>query len=160
MAKVLLGISPGTRVVGLAVIFKGELVEWKVKTFKETWSRDKRRMILATINSICEYHDIQVISLKKIDPLKSSIQLNRLIVSIRKQAKRNGIKIYEYSLTDLEFDLLTGRKQNKKTLSQQVVDKHPELRKEYLQERNNRKEYYTKMFEAIAIAEQYNKLYS
>jgi hypothetical protein len=155
MAKALLGISPGTRVVGLAVIDRGVLVEWKVKTFKEMWSSSKRKMILATIQRICEYHGIAVVVIKKIDPLRSSPQLDRLIDSIANQAKRNGIKIRQYSLSDLDYDIHAGKKQNKGELSEKVADKHPEVRKEYIQERNNRKEYYTKMFEAIAMAEQY-----
>jgi hypothetical protein len=155
MAKALLGISPGTRVVGLAVIQKGVLVEWKVKTFKEMWSGDKRRAIIATIDRVCEYHGIQVLALKKIDPLKSSPQLDRLVGSILKRAKLNGIKVCQYSLSDLDYDLQMGKKQNKSELTEKVASKHPEVQKEYLLERNNRKEYYTKMFEAIAMAEQY-----
>ena len=154
MAKALLGISPGTRVVGLAVIQKGALVEWKVKTFKETWSGDKRRKITATIHRICEYHNIDVIALKKNDPFKSSLQLDRLLSSILSYGRTHGIKVKQYSLSDLDFDLQTGKKQQRVALSEHVVDRHPEVRKEYLQERNNRKEYYTKMFEAIAMAEQ------
>jgi hypothetical protein len=157
MAKALLGISPGTRVVGLAVINKGILIEWKVKTFKEMWSCSKRKTILATINRICEYHGIQVIAIKKIDPLRSSPQLDRLIATIIKQAERNHIKLRQYSLSDLDYDFHTGKKQSKGNLSEKIADKHPEVRKEYLQERNNRKEYYTKMFEAIAMAEQYRE---
>ena len=152
--KALLGISPGTRVIGLAVICKGELVEWKVKSFKEMWSRDKRGLILATIRRICEYHNIQVIALKKIDPLRSSPQLEILVTAIVRQAERHRIKVKQYSLSDLDYDLRNGRKQTKDSLSENVVSRHPELKKKYLRERNNRTEYYTKMFEAIAMAEQ------
>ncbi len=157
MAKALLGISPGTRIIGLAVINKGILVEWNVKTFKEMWSCSKRKLILATIARICEYHEIQVIAIKKINPLRSSTPLDRLRASIIKQAERNRIKVRQYSLSDLDYDLQTGKKQGKVNLSEKVADKHPEVHKEYLQERNNRKEYYTKMFEAIAMAEQYRE---
>ena len=119
------------------------------------WSGDKRRAILGTIDRICEYHGIQVLALKKIDPLKSSPQLDRLVGSILKRARRNGIKICQYSLSDLDYDLQTGKNQSKGELTEKVANKHPEVQKEYLLERNNRKEYYTKMFEAIAMAEQY-----
>ena len=156
-AKAILGISPGTRVIGLAVIKDGELVEWKVKTFKEMWSGSKRKAILHTIDRLCEYHNVGVLSLKKIDPLRSSPQLDKLITAISKQAIRNHIKVNMYSLSDLDYDLRTGKKQTKDNLSEQVAEKHPELKHEYLQERNNRREYYTKMFEAIAMAEQYRE---
>ena len=156
--KALLGISPGTRVIGLAVIYKGELVEWKIKTFKEMWSKDKRKAILQTIDRLCEYHRIQVIVLKKIDPLRSSPQLDILVAAIIRQAERHHIKVQQYSLSDLDYDLQTGKKQTKDSLSEQMVRKHPELYKSYLRERNNRREYHTKMFEAVAMAEQYREL--
>ena len=152
--KALLGISPGTRVIGLAVIYKGELVEWKVKTFKQIWSKDKRKAILRTIDRICEYNSIQVIALKKTDPFRSSPQLTILVAAIIRQAERHGIQVKQYSLSELDYDLRTGKKQSKNDLSGKVVEKHPEFKKQYLQERNNRADYYTKMFEAIAMAEQ------
>ena len=155
--KALLGISPGTRVIGLAVIHKDELVEWKVKTFKEMWSRDKRKAILRTIDKMCDYHRIQVVAVKKIDPLRSSPQLDILVAAIIRQAERHRIKVEQYSLSDLDYDLRSGRQQTKESLSEQVVEKYPELKKKYLRERNNRTEYYTKMFEAIAMAEQYKE---
>ena len=155
--KALLGISPGTRVVGLAVISKGELVEWKIKTFKEMWSKDKRKAILRAIDQLCDFHRIQVIVLKKPDPLRSSPQLDILVAAIVRQAERHGIKVEQYSLSDLDYDLQTGKKQTKDSVSEQVVEKHPELKQKFLRERNNRAEYYTKMFEAIAMAEQYKE---
>jgi len=151
--KAVLGISPGTRTVGLAIIRNGELVEWKVKTFKETWSMDKRKAILATIHALCGYHGIGTIALKKVDPLRSSPELDLLVAAIMRQAARNGVTVKQYSLSDLDFDLETGKKQTKKDLNGHVAEQHPELRKEYLRERNNRREYHTKMFEAVAMAE-------
>ncbi|MCW3120976.1 MAG: hypothetical protein JWQ38_468 [Flavipsychrobacter sp.] len=155
MARVILGISPGTRVIGLAVIRNGELIEWKVKTFKEKWSWEKRRQILATIARICEYHSVTTLVLKKVDPLRSSRQLDKLIVAILRQAERNQIKTVKYSLADLDYDLQTGKKQTKDNVASQVADKHPELRKDYLRARNSNKEYHMKMFEAVAMAEQF-----
>lgn len=154
-AKAILGISPGTRIIGLAVIRNGELVEWKIKTFKEMWSRDKRNAIVATINRLCEYHSVGVLVLKKIDPLRSSTRLDKLIATIQEQAKSNGIHVVQYSLADLDYDLRTGKKQTKDNIAAEVADRHPELKHEYQRERNNRREYHTKMFEAIAVAERY-----
>jgi hypothetical protein len=156
--KALLGISPGTRIVGLAVLYKGELVEWKVKTFKELWSGDKRKAILQTIDRLCGYHSIEVMVIKKIDPLRSSPQLDTLVAAIIRQAERKRIRVQQYSLSDLDYDLRSGKKQTKDELAEKVAERHPEFRKEYLKERNNRREYYMKMFEAIAMAERYRDM--
>lgn len=157
MARVILGISPGTRVIGLAVIRNGELIEWKVKTFKEKWSWEKRKQILATIDRICKYHSVTTLVLKKVDPLRSSRQLDKLVAGILSEAERNHIKTLKYSLAELDYDMRTGRKQTKDNVASQVADKHPELRRDYLRARNSNKEYHMKMFEAVAMAEQYRE---
>ncbi len=153
MAKALLGISPGTRTVGLAVMYKGELIEWKVKTFREEWSTKKQKAILATIERLCEYHGIQGIAIKKVDPLRSSPQVDMLVAAIATFAETKHIKLWQFSLSELDYDVRSNKKKTKSELSEQVADKHPQLRERYLRERNNRREYHTKMFEAIALAE-------
>jgi Holliday junction resolvasome RuvABC endonuclease subunit len=158
MAKAILGISPGTRIIGLAIIQKGELVEWKVMTFKQMWSADKRKAILATIDKLCDYHGIQVLVVKTVDPLRSSPDLDTLVAAIVRQAERRPIKVKLYSLSDLDYNIQTGKKQTKEGIREQVANRHPELKNDYLKERNNRREYYTKMFEAIAMAEQYKEI--
>ena len=153
MAGALLGISPGTRIIGIAVIIKGELVEWKVKSFKEKWCREKQTAILSIIEKLIEHYDVKVLSLKKIDPLKSSKQLDSLVVAIEKLGKNKGIEVKGYSLADLDYGNRSGKRDGKVKLTEKIVEKYPELKKEYFKERNNRRDYYTKMFEAIAIAE-------
>jgi hypothetical protein len=153
MAGALLGISPGTRVIGLAVIIKGELVEWKVKSFKEKWSKEKCTAILSIISRLIEYYDVTTLSIKKIDPLKSSPQLDSLIVLIEKLAGHRRIAVRKFSLSDLDYANRSGKRDGKVKLTEHIVKKHPELKHEYFKEQNNRREYYIKMFEAIAIAE-------
>lgn len=151
--KCILGISPGTRIFGIAVIQDGELVEWKVKTFKEKWSSDKRKAILNTVTRLCDYHGVSILSIKKVDPLRSSPGLTRLVQGLIKNAKRQHIKTQILSLSELDYDLRTGRRQTKATIAESVAENHPEIKQEYQKERNNRREYYTRMFEAIALAE-------
>ena len=152
MAKALLGISPGTRIIGLAVMCDGELVEWKVKTFKATWSGKKRTMILEAIERMRNYYGIEILAIKKIDPLRSSPQLDMLLDAIYDLAKRNKIELYQYSLSDLDYD----DRPTKRQLSERIAGRHPKLRRKLLRERSNRTEYHTKMFEAVAMAERCN----
>jgi hypothetical protein len=153
MARALLGISPGTRIIGIAVLVKGELVEWKVKTFKEKWCDDKQAAILSIIEKLIAYYDVKTIALKKIDPLKSSFQLDSLVFEIERLGMDRDIEVKRYSLSDLNYDSRPRKRDGKAKLTESIVEKHPELKKEYFKERNNRREYYTKMFEAIAMAE-------
>lgn len=151
--KCVLGISPGTRVIGIAILQNGELIEWKVKTFSERWSKDKRKAILETVKALCTYHEVSLLSIKKVDPLRSSPELDRLVEDLIEQAKDHKINVQLFSLSDLDYGLREGKRQTKRKLSEQIAEKYPEVKHEYLKERNNRREYYTKMFEAIALAE-------
>ncbi len=150
--EVILGISPGTRVMGIAIMHSGELIEWRVKSFKGKWSKEKQLAILKMVAKLCDYYTVRRIVVKKVDPLRSSPQLDGLISAIVQQAKRQTLLIKTLSLEELDYDT-QSKSMTKGVLSEKVVDRHPELKQEYIKERNNQKEYYTKMFEAIAIAE-------
>ncbi len=151
--ETILGISPGTRIMGFAVIKDGELVEWRVKTFKEKWSKEKQGAILSIITRLIDHFDVKRIALKKIDPLSNTHQLEILIRAIEMLAQKKRISIKRYSLSDLDIDKRSGKRDGRAKLTERIAERHPELKQEYLKERNNRKEYYTKMFEAIAMAE-------
>lgn len=147
--EVVLGISLGTRVIGMAIFYKGDLLEWKIKTFKYHWSVTKQQHILAALDRFCTAYRVSVIKIKKLDPLRSSKQLDNLLCVFIHQSEKRGIRVCIHSLSELDYDART-----KTQLSEQVSRRHPELMKKYLQARANRSEYYTKMFEAIALAEQ------
>ncbi len=151
--RCVLGISPGTRIIGIAIIQDGELVEWKVRTFRERWSSEKRKAMLGAIRQLCEYYSVGMIAVKKVDPLRSSPEHDRLVRDFTQQAKRYGIKVRHFSLSELDIATPGHKRKTKRVIAEKVAEMHPEVRHEYIKERNNRKEYYIKMFEAIAIAE-------
>lgn len=153
MAGVVLGISPGTRIIGLAVVINGELVEWKVKSFKEKWCPEKQTGIISIVDRLIDYYGVKAISLKKIDPLKSSNQLDSLMAAIEKLGIDRNIAFNKYSLTQLAYDHQSGIRIGKAKLAETIVERHPELKKEYFKEVNSQVEYYSKMFEAVALAE-------
>jgi len=147
----ILGISPGTRSIGTAVMRKGKLVEWKVKTFKGAWNKKKLNIILAFIEEYAEHYDLQKVVLKKVQPDKSSRQLDLLVQEIFKLFRHKKISVISYSLEDLQK--LWGRDTSGKAGAHAQARKYPQLRRQCTIERQNRREYYTKMFEAIAVIE-------
>lgn len=148
----MLGISLGARVVGMAVFEGNELIEWKVKSFKEAWSEEKQRMILAAVLQVCALHNVRRIVVKKISEPYRSPQLVTLMKELRRQAKRQHIRTKLCSLSELDYDT-QSRKRSKRLLTEEMVKRYPELHATYLKARSNRQEYYTKMFEAVALAE-------
>jgi Holliday junction resolvasome RuvABC endonuclease subunit len=148
MAAAILGISPGTRTVGLAVIRDGRLVEWRVKTFPKKWSKGKLQHIQKALTQTCEYYGISLMAIKKIDPAKSSRKLDRLVSSIQSLAQKRKIRVRYYTIHDL-YDRTGNAKRRKGQIAEYVLEQYSELRTEYLKERNNKRQYYAKMFEAV-----------
>ena len=159
-SMVTLGISPGTRTMGLAVIRDGELIEWRVKTFKGIWSKEKLKYILRAIEKMCDYYRVTAVAMKKVDPLRSSKQLDVLTNNLIAHAKKKHLRIATYSLPELMK--VTGRKQKNthNAIAECVVEIYPGLRREYIKERNMEREYYSKMFEAVLSARMLHVKYS
>ena len=105
----ILGISPGTRTMGLAVLRRGELIEWRVKTWKGAWSKEKLEYILREIEKMCEYFQVTGGAIKKVAPLRSSAQLDVLTDHLIANTQKNDLHIATYSLPELLA--MTGKKE-------------------------------------------------
>jgi len=149
LPKMTLGISPGTRIMGIAILKNSELIEWKIKTFKGRWSQVKQHCIITAIKKVIKQYGITEIAFKTPDPKRSSPELNRLIAAVKKLAVKNEIKVYSCSLSDLKC---TYSKVTKAELWEHIALQYPELFFEYQREQMNSNSYYEKIFEAVACA--------
>lgn len=152
MATTILGISPGTRIMGLGVVQNGELVEWQVKSFKGSWSKEKLKLILEAIENLCAHFHVTDVALKVISPLHSSKNLLVLTDRISELAKKNKVRLNKFTMQDLKKKAGDQGKNSMNDLMESITHKYPVLKREYLKERNNLNPYYLKMFEAIAAA--------
>lgn len=152
MATTILGISPGTRIMGLGVVQNGELMEWQVKSFKGSWSKEKLKLILETIENLCDHFQVTDVALKVVSPLHSSKNLLVLTDRISELAKKNKVRLYKFTMQDIKRKAGDQRKNSMNDLMESITHKYPVLKREYLKERNNLNPYYLKMFEAIAAA--------
>ena len=148
----MLGISPGTRTMGLAVLRHGELIEWRIKTYKGVWSKEKLAYILRAIEKMCDYYQVTSVAIKKVDPRRASPQLEVLTEHLIAFAKEKQFSIATYSLPELME--ATGRQQRNLhyAIEESMLERYPIVRKEYQKERNNKRRYYAKMFEAVLCA--------
>ena len=149
----ILGISPGTRAVGLAVMKGGELREWRVKTFKGSWSHGKLKDVLYALMNYVAEHSVKMIALKKPDVLRSSPALDQLVSEITVWAKMNRIKVTSYTLSELKQGFFNSKNVSKAEIINQLIIKYPELQTEYNKEKKNRNSYYAKMFEAVLVCQ-------
>jgi len=149
----ILAINPGTRYIGVAVFEGQELKEWRVKVFRGKWSKKKLRRIKMLMCDTIDKHGADVLAIKKLQPYRSSKNLNQLTSVIKRLSKRRGLKVYQYSIKDLKAFYSPEERINKRKLAQLMAFRYPSLWYEFKRERNNRNPYYTRVFEAAAIGE-------
>lgn len=149
----IIGINPGTRYLGVAIFEGPEPVDWRNKTLKEKWSKEKMNRVIGIISSFIERYEPNILAIKKLHPSRRSENLKRLVVRIKEFSKRKGLKVYQYSIKNLE-NFFSGeeRIKNKKRLAEIVVSEFPVLFHEFKRDKSNRNKYFIRVFEAVALA--------
>jgi Holliday junction resolvasome RuvABC endonuclease subunit len=150
--RVVLGISPGTRSTGIAVLRDGRLMQSKVLTFRGAWGQAKMRSILHYLSQCMDRNKVEVVAIKIPDELPLSQAYIRLLGALNVLCERKGMKAVYYTLSDLKKYYCPGRKINKKVLAECVARKYPDLYLELRKEQSNDNPYYHKLFEAVAAA--------
>lgn len=147
-----LGISLGTRSLGIAVIVENELVDWYIKTFRGAWSEQKKELIMETIDRMLERYTVNAFAVKIPDKIKHFPILVALHNDILTLAKKKEIPASSFTIYDLKrycgVDVT-----NKAELRSKVFESFPELKTEYNKEIEIRNAYYTKLFEATLAAQ-------
>jgi len=100
---------------------------------------------------LIDRYDLNVLAIKKLHRSRSSKNLNLLTARIREFARRKGLRVYEYSLRDLEQFFSPEGKINKKQMAELVASQYPFLIPPLEKEKGNRNPYLIRMFEAIAL---------
>lgn len=148
----ILGISIGTRNVGLAIIKQRELTDYRIRTFPGKWTDEKREEIWTVVEGIIKRDHIQDISIKLPPSSHLSENLNELARGIEELGKWFGIKVHRCTIQDIKLPYSDNDTCSKKVMVAALIDKYPELQKQW----NNSKRaqaYRAKLFEAIACAE-------
>ena len=148
---IILGISPGTRSMGIAIWKDNHLSEWQIKAFKGAWTAHKLRDILFTCKVILERHAVTHLAIKAPDPFRTLPALDKLFLELQSLARSLKVKVKKYSLQDLKKLCSDNPKFTKAKLIRAIADQNDVLRNLYNRELKNRNPYYTKMFEAIAL---------
>ena len=147
----IIGISPGTRYMGVAVFHESELLDWRVKNMEGKWPKEKMKRAVKITSRFIEHYQPDVLSIKELHPSRTSPNLNRLVGGIRELAKRKRLKIYQYSIKDMESFFHPEGRINKKRLAEIVAAEYPILSHELDREKANKNSYYIRMFEAVAL---------
>ena len=152
----ILALNPGTRYLGVAFFSGPELRDWGVKVFKGKFSQEKLSKILSWILRVVRDYQAEILALKALHPSRASQGLKDLVKSIRELAKREKLKLYQYSIEELKTSFLKGKGEkakrgNKRELARTIASFYPHLFLELEKERKNKNPYHLKMFEAVAL---------
>jgi RNase H-fold protein (predicted Holliday junction resolvase) len=143
-----LGISIGTRTVGLAVSMYRELEEWQVKSFKDSWSKQKLIIICAEIKKMALAYKVQQVRIKL--PTSTSAAVSELLSAIEVLFQKLSIAVVVLTLGEVKR-LWGTDTNNKKELVAKVVQQHPFLQRLFVRSREGTSLYYIKLFEAVAL---------
>ena len=105
MLQNMLGISIGTRSIGIAVIRRGHLLDWQVKSFKGKMNQQKLYMISGAVLKLIRENSSKEVILKM--PHKSHIYTNVELLKkhLTKSLATHKIPVHTYSLSDIKTAL-------------------------------------------------------
>ena len=151
----IIGINPGTRYLGIAVLDGSELLDWRIKVLEGKWSEKKIKKAIEILSDIFDQYEPNVLVIKKLHPSRRSKSLARLVVTIKALARRKEMKVYQYSIKKVEDFFVEEGKLNKRNLAEAVISKYPVLSYELNKEKRNKNSYYIRAIEATALAASY-----
>jgi hypothetical protein len=147
----ILAINPGTRYLGTAFFEGTELLDWRVKVIEGKWSGEKMEIAKKTVSILMDCWRPDVLAIKLLHPARSSRNLKGFVAKVKELSKRRGLKIYQYSIKELEDFFSPEEEINKRKLAEIIASQHPELLPELEKERSRKNPYHLRMFEAVAL---------
>ena len=157
----ILGIDPGTRETGFAVLSKRGLFDYGVKNFTH---RETRRTLLADANrwleKIIAFHRPKILAIEKSNLIRieSSKNFKYLVERIEKIAKSHRIRVVELAPTSVRKILFGDGWGTKRETARYIADRYyPELRKFLNRGSKWQAEYWSNLFDAVAVALAYLK---
>jgi Holliday junction resolvasome RuvABC endonuclease subunit len=147
----ILAINPGTRYLGIAIFSGAELSNWEVKVLKSRWSKKKLERVKEILTEICDTYQPNVLAIKRLHPMRSSLNLQLLALKVRDFARKKGMKVCQYSIEEVENFFSPEDRKNKKGLAEIVASKYPELSHELEKEKRSKNPYHIRVFEAVAL---------
>src|SRR4030042_3324141 len=148
----IIGINPGTRYMGIAVFDGPELMDWRIKVLDGKGLSEKIKKAVKILSGLIDQYRPNVLAIKKLHPSRRSRNLAQLTARIKEFCRRKGLKVYQYSIKDIEEFFIEEDKLNKKNLAEAIVLENPALFHELQKEKANKNPYYGRVFEAVALA--------
>lgn len=150
---VVLGISIGTRITGIAIINdhdKAELISWQSHTFPAKWSNAKMGQIITRYEKYLRTHKVTMVIIKIPRLSHHNTAIKTLLLKLRSLIAFHGCMMDYTTMNEIKSTVPSV--QNASDLQDYTVAQYPMLLPEHAQERVNKRPYHHKMFEAVLIA--------
>jgi len=151
----ILAIDPGTRNIGFALLDKGQLIHYGVKTIRQINSpheklRDGRKIILRLINDF----EPQMLVVEKtfFANNRNSALLNVFADEIKAVGKRKGLEVQCFAANSVRKFICGNGAASKDDVATAMVSRYPELRPFLTSDRRWKERYHRNMFDALALA--------
>jgi Holliday junction resolvasome RuvABC endonuclease subunit len=148
----IIGVNPGTRYLGIAILYGPELMDWRIKALDGKWTKDKMGKALGIISDFMERYEPNILAIKKLHPSRRSVNLSRLVNKIKEFSKCKKLKVYQYSIKEIESFFIDEGKPNKRNLMSAMANLYPILHHDLTKERSHKNVYNIRAFEAVALA--------
>jgi hypothetical protein len=146
-----LGISLGTRILGVAVVKGKELRLWQTKRWRNKWSPEKLQALLAYVDTTMGRYGITAIGIKVPPRGHFSHGLIELVSELSKMAAVRHLPVKTYRIQELKR-LCSERSLNRDGMMRCIIGRFDFLQSQYLKEHSSKHSYHVKMFEAILAA--------
>ena len=148
----IIGINPGTRYLGIAVLDGSELMDWRIKVLEGKWSEEKLKKTTEILSELFNQYEPNALAIKKLHPSRRTENLLRLTNKIKEFARRKKIRVCQFALKEIEKLFIEDKKLNRQNLMEAIAKQYPMLYHELKKEQNQKNPYYFRMFDAIALA--------
>lgn len=150
--RVTLGLSPGSRHIGIAILHEDELIAWRVQTFFGKWSDKKQREILQSLRLLFASYSIEAVAVKIPDEFPKALPYSQLIGLLNRHCESYGMKARYYKLSDIKQYFSENPKVNKQAIIAFLAHRYPELQRDYRRGQVTGGQYFSRVFEAVAAA--------
>jgi Holliday junction resolvasome RuvABC endonuclease subunit len=147
----ILGLSPGARYFGFAILCGHDLKDWGIRVIKKKSPEEKLDFGKQILSSLADQHQVNILAIKNLHPSRSSMHLNQLTAALISLARSKGVQICRYPLERVKAAVCGTEKVSKAELANRVCETYPFLSREFEKERASRNPYHTRMFEAVAL---------
>ena len=149
-----LGIDPGTKYIGFALLEGDKLIHYGVKTVPELNSFDEmlnegKRIVSRLMDDF--QPNVLVVEKTFFGNNKDSVLLNTFTAQIRRIGKKKGLKVISIATNTVRKAVCGNGAASKEDVARAIVLKYPQLKPYLTSDKRWKEKYHRNMFDAIAL---------